>query len=64
MSVSKWAYAPGKCDGGPCPGDCDGCGKREVSCETCRFRELEPWQEPCDTCTDVICDPTNWRERD
>lgn len=25
MSVSKWAYSPKKCDGQPCPGDCDFC---------------------------------------
>lgn len=25
MSVSKWAYEPEKCDGQPCPGDCDNC---------------------------------------
>ena len=25
MSVSKWAYEPEKCDGTPCPGDCDEC---------------------------------------
>lgn len=25
MSVSKWAYDPMTCDGGPCPGDCDFC---------------------------------------
>ena len=27
MSVSKWAYEPEKCDGKPCPGDCDNCPK-------------------------------------
>lgn len=25
MSVSKWNYSPEKCDGKPCPGDCDFC---------------------------------------
>ena len=25
MSASKWAYSPEKCDGKPCPGDCDEC---------------------------------------
>ena len=25
MSVSKWAYDPDRCDGQPCPGDCDFC---------------------------------------
>lgn len=25
MSVSKWAYDPGLCDGGPCVGECDIC---------------------------------------
>lgn len=25
MSVSKWDYSPEKCDGRPCPGDCDKC---------------------------------------
>ena len=29
MSVSKWAYAPEKCDGEPCAGDCDMCYKAE-----------------------------------
>ena len=29
MSVSKWAYIPNKCDGEPCPGDCDMCIKAE-----------------------------------
>lgn len=29
MSVSKWAYQPEKCDGNPCPGDCDLCSKRD-----------------------------------
>lgn len=29
MSVSKWAYAPEKCDGKPCVGDCDMCYKAE-----------------------------------
>lgn len=29
MSASKWAYSPEKCDGRPCPGDCDGCPKAE-----------------------------------
>lgn len=27
MSCSKWAYTPGVCDGGGCPGDCDLCDK-------------------------------------
>lgn len=25
MSVKKWAYDPERCDGTPCPGDCDKC---------------------------------------
>ena len=25
MSVSKWRYAPERCDGKPCTGDCDAC---------------------------------------
>ena len=25
MSVSEWAYDARKCDGEPCPGDCDSC---------------------------------------
>ena len=29
MSVSKWAYDPKKCDGLPCPQDCDLCPKRD-----------------------------------
>ena len=29
MSVSKWAYAPEKCDGKPCVGDCDMCSRAE-----------------------------------
>lgn len=40
MSVSKWAYIPERCDGEPCPGDCDVCSKAEecppnVSDEEC-----------------------------
>ena len=30
MSVSKWAYTPGQCDGDFCPGNCDTCKKRNV----------------------------------
>lgn len=30
MSVSKWAYEPWKCEGQPCPGDCDHCRLAEV----------------------------------
>ena len=33
MSVSKWAYQPSKCDGNPCPGDCDLCSRRDESVE-------------------------------
>lgn len=29
MSVSKWAYSPKKCDGQPCPGDCDFCSLQD-----------------------------------
>ena len=29
MSVSKYAYQPEKCDGNPCPGDCDLCSERD-----------------------------------
>lgn len=29
MSVSRWAYEPLKCDGLPCPGNCDACYKRD-----------------------------------
>lgn len=29
MSTSKWAYEPEFCDGQPCPGDCDLCGKAD-----------------------------------
>lgn len=29
MSCSKWAYIPKRCDGEPCPGDCDICRKAE-----------------------------------
>ena len=29
MSCSKWAYIPEICDGQPCPGDCDLCGRTE-----------------------------------
>jgi len=29
MSCSKWAYEPETCDGEPCPGDCDLCGKAQ-----------------------------------
>lgn len=28
MSVKLWAYAAEKCEGLPCPGDCDLCSKR------------------------------------
>ncbi len=38
MSVSKWAYRPDKCDGQPCPGDCDYC---DVSWED----EIEDFSE-------------------
>lgn len=34
MSVSKWAYSHKKCDGMPCPGDCDLCSKSEESEES------------------------------
>lgn len=30
MSCSKWAYTPEKCDGQPCPGDCDHCAKQSL----------------------------------
>ena len=30
MSVSLWSYIPAKCDGEPCPGDCDYCGKWDM----------------------------------
>ena len=29
MSVSLWAYAPSKCDGNNCVGDCDLCSKAD-----------------------------------
>lgn len=29
MSCSKWAYIPSRCDGEPCPGDCDNCVKAD-----------------------------------
>ncbi len=31
MSVSKWAYDPGKCDGEYCAGECDLCGKAKAN---------------------------------
>ena len=31
MSVSKWAYNPEVCDGEPCVGECDICGKIDVA---------------------------------
>ena len=31
MSVSKWAYEPWKCDHDYCIGECDMCGKAEMS---------------------------------
>lgn len=31
MSVSKYAYSPKKCDGEPCPGDCDFCSLADES---------------------------------
>ena len=30
MSCSKWSYAPEKCDGDSCVGDCDCCHKSEI----------------------------------
>lgn len=30
MSCSKWAYTPEKCDGQPCPGDCDHCARQSL----------------------------------
>ena len=30
MSTSKWAYEPEKCDGQPCPGDCDSCPRAGI----------------------------------
>lgn len=30
MSASKWAYLPERCDGEPCPGDCDVCNLAEM----------------------------------
>ena len=30
MSCSLWAYSPEKCEGHPCPGDCDRCAKRDI----------------------------------
>lgn len=30
MSCDKWAYSPNKCDGQPCPGDCDLCDLADV----------------------------------
>ena len=44
MSVSKWAYTPEKCDGQPCPGDCDHCAKRE-EIEALRDRPTGEWIE-------------------
>lgn len=29
MSCDMWAYEPDKCDGQPCPGDCDFCSRAE-----------------------------------
>ena len=41
MSVSLWAYDDLKCDGYPCPGDCDVCEiKDEHRCYECKhFQE-------------------------
>jgi len=40
MSVSLWAYDDIKCDGMPCPGDCDRCSvKDEHMCYECRYFE-------------------------
>lgn len=33
MSVSLWAYTE-SCEGRPCPGDCDNCGRAEDEEET------------------------------
>lgn len=36
MSVNLWAFDDIKCDGYPCPGDCDNCEvKEEHRCEEC-----------------------------
>ena len=43
MSVSLWAYDDLKCDGYPCPHDCDICPvKDEHRCYECRFFEADP----------------------
>jgi len=42
MSCSKWAYIPAKCDGEPCPGDCDVCSKTN---DNVALMEEEPPKE-------------------
>lgn len=46
MSVSLYAYDDLKCDGYPCPGDCDFCEIRdEHRCEECKhFSPGELWE--------------------
>ena len=45
MSVSKYAYSPSKCDGEPCPGDCDLCSLANETTFVDAVEELmeEPW---------------------
>lgn len=52
MSVSKWAYEPDKCDGYPCPGDCDGCSKsaEENQCDNCIHAAVCRFEEPENPC--------------
>ena len=43
MAVDLWAYDDLKCDGMPCPNNCDICPiKDEHRCEECRHFEEDP----------------------
>jgi len=60
MSVSLWAYDDIKCDGMPCPGDCDHCPiKDEHRCEECKYFEPSPpWElSNYGTCTVIEDQP-------
>lgn len=65
MSTSKWAYDPRRCDGQPCPGDCDHCtrwqedeeeARPKVYCRDCARRNKDcPLQVWCGPQDDDFC---------
>lgn len=65
MSTSKWAYDPRRCDGQPCPGDCDRCtrwqedeeeARPKVYCRDCARRHKDcPLQVWCGPLDDDYC---------